>query len=520
MYFHLEAFQGCIKLGDKTMYMGLDFENYFGAKATDKEATDFLPLPPEHKSSVKQTGQSTGEEIGGTANTTEPTFIRLYKHLMKDYKKEVRPVRNWTNPTIVEIDILVRKILNVDEKYETLKTYLWYRQFWKDEFLTWVPEAFDNVKNISIPTTDIWIPDILINEFVETETSPHIPYVYLDYEGRVRNYKPVQAVTTCSLRIYSFPFDWQNCTFTFTSWLHIIQDINLTVWREPQLEEDNDGEWELCKVYHEYNIFEENCDSFAQLIYRVIIRRRPLFYVVNLLLPSMFLLLMDVIGFYLPPDCGERISFKITLLLGYSVFLIIVSDILPATATGTPLIGVYFAVCLALLVLSLTESIVIVQLVHKQNLQPHVPRWMKRLVLEKLAVLLCIRAKKGIQTQSSELSLQKENSTSTAKVSHYSHEDLKDYEKPQQEGTLVVDHILQEILAIRQQLRRQWEDQSMGNEWLQVGYVLDVLLFRMYLVTLLACGMTLGLLWAFWQQDLHDCTKDPPKNITTYEREW
>lgn len=71
----------------------------------------------------------------------------------------------------------------------------------------------------------------------------------------------------------------------------------------------------------------------------MVIRRRPLFYTVSLLLPSIFLMVMDIVGFYLPPNSGERVSFKITLLLGYSVFLIIVSDTLPATAVGTPLIG-------------------------------------------------------------------------------------------------------------------------------------------------------------------------------------
>ncbi|MEQ2206872.1 5-hydroxytryptamine receptor 3A, partial [Xenoophorus captivus] len=55
-------------------------------------------------------------------------------------------------------------------------------------------------------------------------------------------------------------------------------------------------------------------------------------------LRCIFLMVMDIVGFYLPPDSGERVSFKITLLLGYSVFLIIVSDTLPATAIGTPLI--------------------------------------------------------------------------------------------------------------------------------------------------------------------------------------
>lgn len=78
------------------------------------------------------------------------------------------------------------------------------------------------------------------------------------------------------------------------------------------------------------------------LLTQVVIRRRPLFYTVNLLLPSIFLMVMDIVGFYLPPDSGERVSFKITLLLGYSVFLIIVSDTLPATAIGTPLIGKHY----------------------------------------------------------------------------------------------------------------------------------------------------------------------------------
>lgn len=84
-----------------------------------------------------------------------------------------------------------------------------------------------------------------------------------------------------------------------------------------------------------------SAQSFPKLLSwsQVVIRRRPLFYAVSLLLPSIFLMVVDIVGFCLPPDSGERVSFKITLLLGYSVFLIIVSDTLPATAIGTPLIG-------------------------------------------------------------------------------------------------------------------------------------------------------------------------------------
>lgn len=57
-------------------------------------------------------------------------------------------------------------------------------------------------------------------------------------------------------------------------------------------------------------------------------------------------------------------------------------------------VGVYFIVCMALLVISLTETVLIVRLVHKQDLQTHVPQWVKYLVLEKATLLLCIRNKK------------------------------------------------------------------------------------------------------------------------------
>lgn len=55
---------------------------------------------------------------------------------------------------------------------------------------------------------------------VDVGKSPDIPYVYVNHEGRVQNYKPIQVVTACSLNIYNFPFDLQNCSLTFTSWLH------------------------------------------------------------------------------------------------------------------------------------------------------------------------------------------------------------------------------------------------------------------------------------------------------------
>ncbi|XP_008589609.1 PREDICTED: 5-hydroxytryptamine receptor 3A isoform X2 [Galeopterus variegatus] len=451
-------------------------------------------------------------------NATRPALLRLSDYLLANYRKGVRPVRDWRKPTTVAVDVIVYAILNVDEKNQVLTTYIWYRQFWIDEFLQWNPEDFDNITKLSIPTDSIWVPDILINEFVDVGKSPDIPYVYVRHDGEVRNYKPLQVVTACSLDIYNFPFDVQNCSLTFTSWLHTIQDINITLWRLPEkVKSDksvfmNQGEWELLAVLTQYREFSiESNDCFAEMKFSVVIRRRPLFYVVSLLLPSIFLMVMDIMGFYLPPDSGERVSFKITLLLGYSVFLIIVSDTLPATAIGTPLIGIYFVVCMALLVISLAETILIVRLVHKQDLQQPVPAWLRRLVLERTGTtqLLCLGEWSTSQRPPAIPQSTKTDDCS-AMGNHCSHlEEPRDLEKtlrgrgspppPPREASLAVRGLLQELSSIRHFLEKRDEIREVARDWLHVGSVLDKLLFRVYVLAVLAYSITLVMLWSIWQ---------------------
>ncbi|XP_004466010.2 5-hydroxytryptamine receptor 3A isoform X2 [Dasypus novemcinctus] len=462
-------------------------------------------------------GEARRREATRAGAATGPALLRLSHHLLENYRKGVRPVRDWRTPTTVSIDVIVYAILSVDEKNQVLTTYIWYRQYWNDEFLQWNPEDFDNITKLSIPTDSIWVPDILINEFVDVGKSPNIPYVYVRHHGEVQNYKPLQVVTACSLDIYNFPFDVQNCSLTFTSWLHTIQDINISLWRLPEKVKDdksifmNQGEWELLGVLAQFREFSiESSDCYAEMKFYVVIRRRPLFYVVSLLLPSIFLMVMDIVGFYLPPDSGERVSFKVTLLLGYSVFLIIVSDTLPATAIGTPLIGVYFVVCMALLVLSLAETILIVRLVHKQDLQQPVPAWLRRLVLERVAALLCL----GEQSHSHRPPAPSQATKTEdwpAMGNHCSHLGGPcDSEKtprgrasppppPPREASLAVRGLLQELAAIRHFLEKRDESRQVARDWLRVGSVLDRLLFRIYLLAVLAYTATLLTLWSIWQ---------------------
>lgn len=62
-------------------------------------------------------------------------------------------------------------------------------------------------------------------------------------------------------------------------------------------------------------------------------------YVVNLLAPSCFLITVDLFSFMLPAQDVDRSLFKMTLILGYTVFLLSTNNLLPITGNTTPLIS-------------------------------------------------------------------------------------------------------------------------------------------------------------------------------------
>jgi len=89
-------------------------------------------------------------------------------------------------------------------------------------------------------------------------------------------------------------------------------------------------------------------------------RRKPLFYVFNMILPCLLITLVALLGFYIPSDSGEKVTMGITTLLSMTVFLMLVAENMPATSDVLPLVGrlcqltflsqsVGLSVCLSLL---------------------------------------------------------------------------------------------------------------------------------------------------------------------------
>lgn len=56
------------------------------------------------------------------------------------------------------------------------------------------------------------------------------------------------------------------------------------------------------------------------------------------MLPSILIILADMISFSLPLTGGERNSFKVTLVLSFTMFLVILNDMLPGDSRCSPVI--------------------------------------------------------------------------------------------------------------------------------------------------------------------------------------
>ncbi|XP_020735630.1 5-hydroxytryptamine receptor 3E-like isoform X1 [Odocoileus virginianus] len=408
-------------------------------------------------------------------------------------RKAFRPVINYSIPTIVNISFTVSAILDVDEQLQLLSSFLWLEMVWDNPFISWNPEECEGISKISVATKNLWLPDIFITEFMDVDKTPKGLKAFISNEGRIRYKKPMKVVSICNLNIFYFPFDQQNCTLTFSSFLYTVEYISLgmekEVWEITDTSQDiiqTHGEWELLGINKATPKKSVGTNLYDQIIFYVAIRRRPKLYIMNLLVPSSFLVTIDALSFYLPAGSQNRAPFKITLLLGYNVFLLMMNDLLPAS--GTPLISVYFALCLSLMVLSLLETIFISYLLHLATTQPPpMPRWLHFLLLHCTSPRTCCPA------------VPQKGNTGLDHLPGEGSQHCPGVKEPMELVGKLPGPRETELNGCPGSTRAQQEDkaqkQHLVSLWVQFSHMMDTLLFCLYLLFLATSIVTVIILW-------------------------
>ncbi|XP_035665157.1 neuronal acetylcholine receptor subunit alpha-7-like [Branchiostoma floridae] len=158
---------------------------------------------------------------------------QLKRHLLQDYEKGLRPVRDVTTQTTVRIGIDFRQIIDIDEKNQVMSSAVWLRQYWTDEDLQWNDTDFWNISTINIPSKEVWLPDTVLYNSVGSDHNQLMTNVAINSNGFMTWMAPRIFASSCKIDIYYFPFDEQECTLEFGSWTYGGYDVNTTTEDAP-----------------------------------------------------------------------------------------------------------------------------------------------------------------------------------------------------------------------------------------------------------------------------------------------
>ncbi|XP_048009650.1 neuronal acetylcholine receptor subunit beta-2 [Megalobrama amblycephala] len=320
------------------------------------------------------------------------TEERLVEHLLNPahYNKLIRPATNGSELVTVQLMVSLAQLISVHEREQIMTTNVWLTQEWQDYRLTWNPDEFDGMKKVRLPSKHIWLPDVVLYNNADGmyEVSFYSNAV-VSYDGSVFWLPPAIYKSACKIEVKHFPFDQQNCTLSFRSWTYDRTEVDLVLRADVASMDDftPSGEWDIIALPGRRN--ENPLDpTYVDITYDFIIRRKPLFYTINLIIPCVLITSLAILVFYLPSDCGEKMTLCISVLLALTVFLLLISKIVPPTSLDVPLVGKYLMFTMVLVTFSIVTSVCVLNVHHRSPTTHTMPPWVKLVFLNKLPTLL------------------------------------------------------------------------------------------------------------------------------------
>ncbi|KAM8842013.1 neuronal acetylcholine receptor subunit beta-2-like [Synchiropus picturatus] len=447
---------------------------------------------------------------------------RLVNYLLgpERYNKLIRPAVNKSQQVTISIQVSLSQLISVNEREQIMTTNVWLFQEWNDYRLRWDPEKYGGIKKLRIPSKHIWLPDIVLYNNADGvyEVSFYCNAV-VSNTGDIFWLPPAIYKSACAIEVQNFPFDQQNCTMKFRSWTYDHTELDLILTSDYASRDDftPSGEWDIVSLPARKNE-DPNDITYLDITYDFVIQRKPLFYTINMIIPCILITSLAILVFYLPSDCGEKMTLCISVLLALTVFLLLISKIVPPTSLAVPLIGKYLMFTMVLVTFSIVTTVCVLNVHHRSPSTHHMPNWVNRLFLVQLPTLLLmrrpgsfkVRDKLRRETASSAADKRGKAKSKTEAESYYVNEEFanrfywklgelpdgggggSDFRKPlssQLEAHL--EEAVEGVKYIAEHMKTEDDDDGIIEDWKYVAMVID----RLFLwIFILVCVVgTLGL---------------------------
>ncbi|KAK7870124.1 hypothetical protein R5R35_011099 [Gryllus longicercus] len=347
--------------------------------------------------------------LGCAAVLANPDAKRLYEDLLSNYNRLIRPVGNNSDRLTVKMGLRLSQLIDVNLKNQIMTTNVWVEQEWNDYKLKWNPDDYGGVDTLHVPSEHIWLPDIVLYNNADGNYEVTImTKAVLHHTGKVVWKPPAIYKSFCEIDVEYFPFDEQTCFMKFGSWTYDGYLVDLRhIAQTPDSDMIEMGidlqdyylsvEWDIMKVPAVRNEKFYSCceEPYPDIIFNITLRRKTLFYTVNLIIPCVGISFLSVLVFYLPSDSGEKVSLCISILLSLTVFFLLLAEIIPPTSLTVPLLGKYLLFTMVLVTLSVVVTIAVLNVNFRSPVTHRMRPWVHRLFIQLLPkVLLIERPKK------------------------------------------------------------------------------------------------------------------------------
>ena len=143
-------------------------------------------------------------------------------------------------------------------------------------------------------------------------------------------------------------------------------------------------EWDVLGVpaHYKKEYFSGLQNPYPDITFKIRLRRKTLFYTVNLIIPIVGNAFLTLLVFFLPSDSGEKVTLSISVLVSLTVFFLLLAEIIPPTSLAVPLLGKYLLFTMILITLSICCTVGILN-IHFRSLSTHIMQpWVRRFFIE------------------------------------------------------------------------------------------------------------------------------------------
>ena len=165
-------------------------------------------------------------------------------------------------------------------------------------------------------------------------------FLHYSFWGRFRSF--------CNLDLKLFPFDKQTCPLVFVFYdAFILQLGEIRVYRSHEAMRQNANWMQLDQVdslqqLTNLNIDTSDFNKTGRVIIWMSYKRLSNYYIVNLILPSIVLCILELASFLIPADSSDRCTFAATIML--SLFLLHSQTLSYLPQTPKPLLAAYYII--------------------------------------------------------------------------------------------------------------------------------------------------------------------------------